>query len=76
MKGEKSAEKSPHRHAGPVGEHSRGNVHRGQLLEQKLGGIGDVHLGDAVLVVARPALEEALLQLAVARLVIISRQGM
>lgn len=73
---EKSAKESPHRYAGPVGEHPCGNVHRGQLLEQKLGGIGDMHLGDAVLVVAQPTLEEALFQLAVEKLVIISRQGM
>jgi hypothetical protein len=46
-----------HRDTRPVGKHPSGNVHRGQLLEQKLGGIGDVYLRDAMLVVAETALE-------------------
>lgn len=52
----------PHRYSGSVGKHSSGNVHGGQLLEQKLGGVWDMDLGDAVLVVAKTALEETLLE--------------
>jgi hypothetical protein len=47
----------PHRYSGSVGKHPSGNVHGGQLLEQKLGSVGNVDLGDAVLVVAQTALE-------------------
>lgn len=54
----------PHRYSGSVGKHPSGNVHRGQLLKQKLGGVGDVDLGDAVLVVAQTAFEETLLEFA------------
>lgn len=56
---------SPHGHARPVGKHASGNVHRGQLLEQKLGCIRDMHLGDSVLVVTQSTLEESLLQFSV-----------
>lgn len=59
----------PHRHSGPIGKHPSGNVHRGQLLEQKLGSVGDMDLRDAVLVVAKAALEETLLQFTVEVLV-------
>jgi hypothetical protein len=52
----------PHRYAGSVGKHPSGNVHRGQLLEQKLGGVGDVDLRDAVLVIAETAFEKTLLE--------------
>lgn len=52
----------PHRHSRPIGKHPSGNVHRGQLLEQKLGSVGDMDLRDTVLVVAKAALEETLLQ--------------
>lgn len=57
--------KLPHRYPRSVRKHPSGNVHRGQLLEQKLGGVRDVNLWDTVLVVAETALEETLLQFAV-----------
>ena len=41
-----------------------GNVHRGQLLEEQLGRVRDVDLRDLGLVLARPALEGILLQVA------------
>lgn len=54
-----------HRHPRAIGEHARRDIHRGQLLEQKLGRIRDVDLRDPVFVVAQPALEEALLKFTV-----------
>jgi hypothetical protein len=59
---ELSNRKSTHRNPRAIGEHPSGNVHGGQLLEQQLGSIGDVHLRDTVLVVAKAALEKTLLQ--------------
>jgi hypothetical protein len=49
--------------AGASGEHAGGNVHGEEFLEEQLGGVGDVDLGDTRLVVARAALVFALLQL-------------
>lgn len=49
--------KSPHRHTRTVGEHTSRNVHRAQLLEQKLGRIRNMHLRDPVLVIAQSTLE-------------------
>ena len=46
-------------------EHAGGDVHSEQLLEEKLGGVRDVDLGDACLVVTGTALVFALLELAV-----------
>lgn len=59
---EESNRKSTHRNPRAIGEHPSGNVHGGQLLEQQLGGVGDVDLRDTVLVVAKTTLEKALLQ--------------
>jgi hypothetical protein len=57
-----SNRKSTHRNPRAIGEHPSGNVHGGQLLEQQLGGIGDVDLRDTMLVVAKTTLEKTLLQ--------------
>lgn len=46
--------------AGAVGEHAGRNVHGEKFLEQKLGGIWNVDLGDARLVVAGTAFVVAL----------------
>lgn len=48
-----------------VREHARSNVHGEQFLEEKLGGVGNVNLGDARLVVAGPTFVEAFLELTV-----------
>lgn len=50
----------PDRRARPVSEHSGGNVHRLELLEQELGRIRDVNLRNLGLVLAWPALERLL----------------
>ena len=44
-------------------EHTGGDVHGEKFLEEKLGGVGDVDLRDARLVVAGTALVFALLEL-------------
>jgi hypothetical protein len=51
---------SADRHARPVGEHARRNVHRLQLLEQQLGRVRDVDLRNLGLVLAGAALERLL----------------
>lgn len=48
-----------------VGEHARGDVHGHELLEEKLGGVGDLDLGDASLVVAWTAFVGTLFDLSV-----------
>lgn len=48
-----------------VGEHACGNVHRGQFLEEQLGGVRDVHLRDLGLVSAWSALEGLSVELTV-----------
>lgn len=50
--------------AGARGEHAGGDVHGEELLEEQLGGIGDVDLRDARLIVAGAAFVFALLELA------------
>jgi hypothetical protein len=50
--------------AGARGEHAGGDVHGEELLEEQLGGVGDVDLRDARLVVAGAAFVLALLELA------------
>lgn len=45
------------RNAGPISEHARGNVHGCQLLEEQLSSVGNEHLRNPGLVLARPALE-------------------
>ena len=52
---------------GPSGEHPSGDVHRRKLLEQELGCIGDVHLRDPRLVLARTTLERVLLEVSARR---------
>lgn len=49
--------------AGARGEHAGGDVHGEELLEEQLGGIGDVDLRDARLIVAGAAFVFALLEL-------------
>jgi hypothetical protein len=49
--------------AGARGEHAGGDVHGKELLEEQLGGVGDVDLRDARLVVAGAAFAFALLEL-------------
>lgn len=51
-------------HARATGEHSCRNVHSLELLEEKLGGIGDVDLSNLGLVLARAALERLLRKVA------------
>ena len=51
-----------HRNSRAISKHPSGNVHRGQLLEQKLGGVGDMDLGDAVLVVTQATFKETLFE--------------
>ena len=58
---------STNRNPRPVGEHARRDVHGRQLLEQQLGRVGNVHLRDARLVLAGPALEGLLAQVAVSQ---------
>ena len=48
--------------AGAVSEHTSGDVHSLQFLEQELGGIRDVDLGDLGLVLAGATLERAFAQ--------------
>lgn len=50
--------------AGARGEHAGGDVHGEELLEEQLGGVGDVDLRDARLIVAGAAFVFALLELA------------
>jgi hypothetical protein len=45
------------RHARAVREHAAGDVHGLQLLEEELGGVRDVDLGDLRFVLARSALK-------------------
>lgn len=47
------------------GEHAGGNVHGEKLLEEELGGVRNVNLRDARLVMARTAFVFALLELTV-----------
>jgi len=47
-----------------IGKHAGGNVHGEEFLEEQLGGVGDVDLGDAGFVVAGAAFVEALFELA------------
>lgn len=54
--------KLPHRNPRTVSEHTSGNVHRGQLLEQKLGCIWNMHLRNPVLIVTQSTLEQSFLQ--------------
>lgn len=54
--------------AGAGCEHARGNIHGEQFLEEQFGGVGDVDLGDAGLVVAGAAFVFALFELTVATL--------
>jgi hypothetical protein len=46
-------------------EHSCGNVHTCQFLEEKLGGIGEVDLGNFCLVLAGSAFEEVLFEVSI-----------
>lgn len=46
-------------------KHAGGDVHREKLLEEQLGGVGNVDLGDAGLIVAGTTLVFALLELTV-----------
>lgn len=50
---------------GAVGEHAGGDVHGHELLEKKLGGVGNLDLTDTRLVVAGTAFIGALLDLSV-----------
>jgi hypothetical protein len=50
--------------AGARGEHAGGDVHGEELLEEQLGGVGDMDLRDARLVVAGATFVFALLELA------------
>jgi hypothetical protein len=52
----------PDAHPRPVGEHSRGDVHRRQLLEEQLRRVRNVHLRDLCLVPAGPTLERLRVQ--------------
>lgn len=52
-----------HAQARSSGKHASGDVHRHELLEEQLGGVRDLNLRDARLVVARPAFVGALLDL-------------
>lgn len=52
----------PDAHSRPVGEHSRGDVHRRQLLEEQLRRVWNVHLRDLCLVPAGPTLERLRVQ--------------
>lgn len=45
------------RNARPVGEHARGNIHGRQLLEEQLGSVGNKHLRNSGLVLARSTLK-------------------
>jgi hypothetical protein len=46
-------------------EHAGGNIHGEKLLEEKLGGVRDVNLGNACLIVAWTTLVFALLELTI-----------
>lgn len=52
-----------HRDAGSLRVHPGRDVHRSQLLEEQLGRIGNMHLRDPRLVLARSALERILFQI-------------
>lgn len=54
--------KLPHRNPRTVSEHTSGNVHRGQLLEQKLGCVRNMHLRNPVLIVTQSTFEQSFLQ--------------
>ena len=54
-----------HAETGAVGEHAGGDVHSHKLLEEKFGGVGNLDLADARLVVAGTALVGTLLDLSV-----------
>lgn len=53
------------RHARAAGKHSCRNVHSLELLEEKLGGIGDVDLSNLGLILAGAALEGLLRKVAI-----------
>ena len=55
--------------AGAGREHAGGDVHGEEFLEEEFGGVGDMDLGDACLVVAWAAFVFALLELTIPILV-------